>query len=233
LDGHRVLLTLGRLESEERYKGFDEIMECLPEIGKAVPNITYIIAGDGPDRPRLVGKARALGLRVYDHAASKNEDGGAESVTEPDHRNPRVIFVGRIGDDVKADYLRLADVFVMPSSGEGFGIVLLEAMACGVPVIGSKVDGSREALRQGELGTLVDPRNPLEIKEAVIASLTCATTDRTRPVPGVEYFSTQRFEQRVHAILRTINGENGGQRDHRPQDNRTTRPSAQPVISYQ
>src|SRR5205823_13155521 len=122
---------------------------------------------------------------------------------------PRVIFVGRIQDEHRADYFRLADLFVMPSSGEGFGIVLLEAMACGVPVIGSKIDGSREALRQGELGALVDPRKPSEIKEAVIASLTCATTDRTRPVPGVEYFSTQSFEQRVHAIIRTINGEKG------------------------
>src|SRR5205823_11879271 len=119
---------------------------------------------------------------------------------------PRVIFVGRIQDEHRADYFRLADLFVMPSSGEGFGIVLLEAMACGVPVIGSKIDGSREALRQGELGALVDPRKPSEIKEAVIAGLSSSATDSSQPIPGVEYFSADRFEERVHAIVRAMNG---------------------------
>ena len=215
LDDHRILLTLGRLASEERYKGFDEIIECLPEIGKAIPNVTYIIVGDGPDRPRLVRKARALGLRVDDFAIAEHPRGHA-SLAEPevavmnhDCTNPRVIFVGRVNDKVKADYLRLADVFVMPSSGEGFGIVLLEAMASGIPVIGSKIDGSREALRQGKLGKLVDPRNPLEIKEAVIASLTTSMPDRTQAIAGVEYFSKGRFEQRVHAILRAMSGRHG------------------------
>jgi glycosyltransferase involved in cell wall biosynthesis len=95
----------------------------------------------------------------------------------------------------------------MPSSGEGFGIVLLEAMACGIPVIGSRVDGSREALRQGELGRLVDPANSSEIKEAVIATLTSSKPDRMRAIPGVEYFSKELFEERVHAIVRTLRGE--------------------------
>jgi asparagine synthase (glutamine-hydrolysing) len=211
LNDQRVLLTLGRLESEERYKGFDEIIECLPEIGKAVPDVTYLIAGDGPDRPRLVCKARELGLRVHDHSNLEYEDGASpsgpvENSLQYGAQTPRVIFVGRIKDDVKADYYRLADLFVMPSSGEGFGIVLLEAMACGVPVIASKVDGSREALRDGELGKLVDPRNPVEIREAVIGSLKSQTADRTRPVPGVEYFSTERFEERVHAIIGAMRG---------------------------
>ncbi len=212
----RVLLTLGRLASEERYKGFDEIIECLPDIGTAIPNLTYIIAGDGPDRPRLVSKAQSLGLRVLEYPSLSSPAPSSELPAPcsqlPAPRSPlppRVIFVGRIGEEVKADYLRLADVFVMPSSGEGFGIVLLEAMACGIPVIGSRVDGSREALRQGELGRLVDPANPSEIKEAVIASLTSSKPDRTHAVPGVEYFSKERFEERVHAIIAAIHGGRG------------------------
>ncbi len=60
----------------------------------------------------------------------------------------------------KADYLRLADVFALPGRGEGFGIVYLEALACGVPAVGSQLDGSREALRGGELGELADPTDP-------------------------------------------------------------------------
>jgi asparagine synthase (glutamine-hydrolysing) len=218
LDDDRVLLTLGRLASEERYKGFDEIIECLPDIGKAVPNVTYIIAGDGPDRPRLVSKAQSLGLRVCDYSSAIDRNGAPPAVECEPRRNdqaraPRVIFVGRIGEEIKADYLRLADVFVMPSSGEGFGIVLLEAMACGIPVIGSRVDGSREALRQGKLGRLVDPANSSEIKEAVIASLTSSKPDPTRAIPGVEYFSKERFEERVHAIVRTLRGEQAQSED--------------------
>jgi glycosyltransferase involved in cell wall biosynthesis len=211
LDGDRVLLTLGRLASEERYKGFDEVLECLPEIGKVIPNLTYIIAGDGPDRPRLVSKAQGLGLRVCDYSAGADLNGARPIASDlrPNERasGPRVVFLGRIGDETKADYLRLADLFVMPSSGEGFGIVFLEAMACGIPVIGSKVDGSREALRQGKLGRLVDPANPAEIQEAVIAGLRSVKPDRTNPIPGVEYFSKERFEERVHAIVRMLRGE--------------------------
>ncbi len=204
LEGARVLLTLGRLASEERYKGFDEVIECLPDIGKAVPNVVYLIAGDGPDRPRLVQKARKLGLRVDDLAVSEPSEA---RIQESNGSAPRVIFAGRVKDEVKADYFRLADLFVMPSSGEGFGIVLLEAMACGVPVIGSKIDGSREALRQGELGTLVDPRNLPEITSAIIENLTDPRVGST-VVEGVEYFSTQRFNERVRTMLGAIRGAN-------------------------
>ena len=56
----------------------------------------------------------------------------------------------------------------MPSRGEGFGFVFLEALACGIPALGSKVDGSREALLDGKMGILVDPSNPEEIKKGIL-----------------------------------------------------------------
>ena len=68
-----------------------------------------------------------------------------------------VTFTSVVPEAEKADHYRLADAFVMPGRGEGFGIVYLEAMACGIPVLGSRLDAGREALRQGELGILVDP----------------------------------------------------------------------------
>ena len=71
---------------------------------------------------------------------------------------------GLISEVEKADHYRLADAYVMPGWGEGFGIVYLEAMACGMPVVASKIDGSREAVRHGALGILVDPSDQEDIK---------------------------------------------------------------------
>ena len=85
----------------------------------------------------------------------------------------------------------------MPSHGEGFGIVLLEAMACGVPTVASKLDGGREALLGGQLGELVDPRNREEICAATLTAL-----KRPRGCPaGIEYFSYKNFTRRAQGLI--------------------------------
>src|SRR5262249_2788092 len=128
-----VMLTVGRLATGERYKGVDEVIEVMPRLLRQFPNLRYLIVGDGSDRVRLEAKARAHGLSGY------------------------VIFTGRIAEPEKVAHYNLADVYVMPSHGEGFGIALIEAAACGIPVVGSSVDGSRDALLDGQLGRMVDP----------------------------------------------------------------------------
>ena len=174
LTGKAVLLTVGRLAGEERYKGVDEVLELMPDLPR---EISYLVVGDGNDRQRLTDKANALGLA------------------------DRVIFAGYVPEGEKADHFRIADVFVMPSRGEGFGFVFLEAMACGVPVIGSTLDGSREALRDGLLGTLVDPGNRAELLAAVHQAL--ASTERSVP-EGLSHFSFARFESRLHELVSRI-----------------------------
>ena len=82
-------------------------------------------------------------------------------------RRSASVFTGIFAEEEKADLYSLADVYAMPSRGEGFGFVLLEAMASGVPVIASSHDGGREAIRDGQLGPLVDPSNPAEIRTAI------------------------------------------------------------------
>jgi glycosyltransferase involved in cell wall biosynthesis len=171
LDGKRVLLTVGRLESAERYKGFDDVLEIL---GSLPEDVVYMIAGGGNDFPRLQKKAHDLGL------------------------SHRVVFTGLFNERDKPDLYNLADVYVMPSRGEGFGFVFLEAMACGVPVIGSRADGGREALRDGELGLLVEPTNPAELRAAIVETL--ARGERRIP-PGLDYFSFEKFAARSRAIL--------------------------------
>jgi glycosyltransferase involved in cell wall biosynthesis len=177
LGGKTVLMTLGRLAAEEQYKGFDEILELLPKLAESIPDLAYLIVGDGDDRPRLAAKARALGVA------------------------DRVVFAGFVPEAEKADHYRLADAFVMPGRGEGFGFVFLEALACGIQAVGSTRDGSREALRDGTLGILVDPDRPAEIAAGVLAAL---RQPRGVVPAGLEYFSFKNFERRTHDILRDM-----------------------------
>lgn len=173
LEGKRVLMTMGRLEGEERYKGFDEVLELLPELVTERPDLVYLICGEGNDRARLEAKARELGV-----------DG-------------HVVFTGYVREEEKVDHYSLADLYVMPSHGEGFGFVFLEALACGIPVIASNADGSREAVRNGELGAIVDPFDRQALKAAILQRL-----DRPRIVPeGLAYFSFENFERRCRTIL--------------------------------
>lgn len=177
LEGKTVLMTLGRLDSSERYKGFDEVLELLPILSQEIPNVAYMIVGEGGDGQRLETKAKSLGVETH------------------------VVFTGFVPEAEKADHYRLADAYVMPSKGEGFGIVFLEAMACGIPVVASIVDGSREAVRNGLLGILVNPDDPQEIKAGIMSAL-------KRPkgvVPeGLEYFCERNFEQRCHQMCNQI-----------------------------
>jgi len=173
IKGRRVLMTLSRLSTDVRYKGIDEVLEVMPRLVARVPDLVYLVAGDGSDRVRLEQKAAALGLQDC------------------------VVFSGHVLETEKADHYRLADAFVMPSRGEGFGFVFLEALACGVPTVGSMTDGGREALREGSLGRLVDPANLGELEEAILEAI-C----KPKRVPeDIEYFSFGNFEQRCRRLM--------------------------------
>jgi len=175
LASSRVIMTLGRLESRERYKGFDEVLEAMPALVARFPDLKYLIVGDGEDSERLHNKADQLGI------------------------HDRVVFAGRIPENEKVRHYNLADAYVMPSMGEGFGIVLIEAAACGIPVIGSNADGSREALLQGRLGRLIDPRDAQQLKDAIAETL-AAGAPRVRN-EAIETFGTKEFRARVDGWL--------------------------------
>lgn len=173
LAGKAVILTLGRLVSFDRHKGFDVVLDAMPALLAERPDLVYLIAGDGPDRARLEAKALALG--ITDH----------------------VVFAGDVAEHEKADHFRLADVFAMLSKGEGFGIVLLEALACGTPIIASRADGSREAALDGKVGEVVDPDNKPELTASILRGLS-----RPRGVPAdLDHFAFPRFAERVHRAI--------------------------------
>jgi len=128
-----LVLIVGRMVIEERYKGHDRLLECWPLVRRAVANAQLCVVGDGDDRQRLEHKCRALGV--------------SESVR----------FAGRIPDSDLGQLYCRCSLFVMPSREEGFGLVFLEAMRAGKPCIAG--DGAaREVVQDGVTG-LIDSTN--------------------------------------------------------------------------
>ena len=143
-----TLLTIARLE--DRYKGHDVLLRALPLIRARVPDVRWVVVGDGPLRPGL--ERMASGLRITD----------------------RVRFLGSATDADRDAWLRSAHVLAMPSrlpagrfAGEGFGIVYLEANAHGLPVVAGNVAGALDAVEDGHTGLLVDPADHVAVAEAV------------------------------------------------------------------
>jgi len=184
LKGFKVLLTVGRLKAE-RNKGHDIVIKALKKVVKEIPRVRYLIVGKGNDIPRL-------------EALAKTEEVGEN-----------VIFAGFVSDKEIANYYNLCDLFVMPSKGEGFGIVFLEALACGKPVIAGNKDGSRDALLDGELGILVDPDDVNAISEAIIKvfkkRVPKRLLDRTYLRRRVlEVYGLDKFKQRVKMLIDSV-----------------------------
>lgn len=149
----RMLLTVARLQ--ERYKGHDNVLRALPLIAAKVPDVRYVVVGEGSLRPYLEQLARALNVR------------------------DRVTFAGRVSDTERQRLYQQCDVFVMPSresatggGAEGFGIVFLEANAAGKPVVGGRSGGTSDAVLDGVTGLLVDPTDVGAIADACTRLLT-------------------------------------------------------------
>jgi glycosyltransferase involved in cell wall biosynthesis len=128
----KIILTVTRLVASEGYKGVDHVIQAMPSLLRLVPDVTYVIVGDGDDRPRLATLADKLGVAG------------------------RVVFAGMRTNEEVALYHSTADLYTMPSRGEGFGIVFLEAMACSKPVVAARAAATPELVRHQETGLLVD-----------------------------------------------------------------------------
>ena len=147
-DARPTVLTLARLTA--RYKGHDVLIQALPRIKASVPDVAWVVVGDGPLRDELAELARDQGV--------------ADST----------VFKGSLADDERDAWLDRAHVFAMPSrlppggkGGEGFGIVYLEAGAHSLPVVAGNVAGVLDAVVDGETGLLVDPTDPSAVADAV------------------------------------------------------------------
>jgi glycosyltransferase involved in cell wall biosynthesis len=181
----KVILMVSRLNAQEGYKGQERMMRILPALQQADRPVRLVIAGAGDDLPRLQALAKQNAAREL------------------------ITFTGFVSEVELVSLYRRADVFALPSTGEGFGIVFLEAMACGTPVLAGNVDGSSEALSHGDLGLLVDPHD-----DDAIAAGTISLLDRQGPALWFNRealsaevrarFGRKRYAERLEALISNV-----------------------------
>jgi phosphatidyl-myo-inositol dimannoside synthase len=177
----RVILTVGRWDSTERYKGADTLISSLPSVLKAAPDASLVLVGDGDDRPRLERLARnpaVSGRARFLHGLS-----------------PAQLF---------ACYAN-CDVFALPSKGEGFGLVLLEAMACAKPVIGGAHGGIPDIVEDGVTGLLVPHGDAERLAQALENLLTDPAHASEMGARGrarvLKEYTFDEFQSRLTRIL--------------------------------
>ncbi len=164
--GRRVLLSVSNLVP---LKGIDLNLEALAKIRQGLPKLDweYRIIGDGPERARLESKASELGIA------------------------DRVSFLGRLDHEQTLSAIADCDVFSLPSWGENFGIVYLEAMGRGRPVIGCADWGAAEMVRDGEDGYLVTPRDVVSLRSAIESLL--ISPDKCRAMGAAARSQAEKF----------------------------------------
>ena len=185
-----TLLTVARLAAQERYKGCDTVISALPTLLSEAGRVRYVVAGDGDDLPRL----RALAT----------QRGVAQAVT----------FAGRVQRGGLPALYRDCDIFVMPSTaerrpngwtGEGFGIVYIEASAFGLPVIVGDGGGAPEAVQDGVTGYVVDGRDVGRVAAALARLINDRALRESMGAAGrqwvEEHFTFERFQREVAAVV--------------------------------
>jgi phosphatidylinositol alpha-1,6-mannosyltransferase len=174
-------LMIGRLARGEGYKGHREMIDAWPLVLERIPRAELWIAGDGDLRPTIHEQVQRLGL--HDH----------------------VRFWGQVSEETKEELLARCRCLAMPSHGEGFGLVYVEAMRMGRPCLVSLLDAGREVVNPPEAGLMVDRDAPKELADAVCRLLTSGQAwDAWSRAARHRYetlFSAAHFQERlIHAL---------------------------------
>jgi len=181
----RFAVALGRMDRAERYKGFVELIRIWPRVERVRPGTKLVLIGDGNDRSRLQGLAAEL-------------------------RAP-VVFTGSVDDDVRDGDLRNCAALRLPSRGEGFGLVYLEAMRLCKPVLAGSTDAGREVVSDGQTGRAVSGQNPEELLAGILDVL--GERGSMFGVAGrrryLEHFCYSRFYERFTGQLEQAVGSAG------------------------
>jgi len=182
-DDSPIIFTLTRLASTEQYKGHDQVIKVISKLRQTFPGIKYILAGE------------------YDH---KEEIRIQKLISDYGVDEP-VILTGFIEEQELVDHFLLADLFVLPSKKEGFGIVFIEALACGLPVISGNADGSIDAIRNGELGRAINADDLEELENAISAFLKAPLTESYRQYlqkQCLQHFNENDYMKSLEKLIR-------------------------------
>jgi phosphatidyl-myo-inositol dimannoside synthase len=175
------VLIVGRMSAEERYKGHDQLLECWPAVTRNVPAACLVVAGRGNDVERLRRKAAELGVA------------------------DRVIFAGFVSQATLRALYESVAVLAMPSRGEGFGLVYLEAMRAGTSCIGSTADAAGDIIVHGKTGFLVAPSSIPELEQRLVTLLTNGALRRSMGAEGrrrlERHFLYDHYRDRLAGIL--------------------------------
>ena len=177
----RIILTVGRWAASERYKGLDDLIHATAILRATLTGLHLVVVGGGDDLPRLQKIAMDAGVADCVH------------------------FLSRLsGPELAACYAR-ADVFAMPSSGEGFGLVFLEAMAFAKPVIGAACGGTTDLVEHGVNGLLVPSGDTQKLVAALDSLLGndsfSARLGRRGAQLVREKYTFENFERELEHIL--------------------------------
>lgn len=180
--GDVVLFTLTRIVATEQYKGYDQVIKVFNKLRAGIPNIKYVLSGQ------------------YD----EHEEARIRNLAKQYNVEDRVILTGFVNEKELTDHFLMADLFVLPSKREGFGIVFIEAMACGLPVICGNADGSIDAIRNGELGKAVNPDDLVELQNSIEACLKTPPTiadRRNLQQRCLQYFNKDNYTDKLQQLL--------------------------------
>ena len=175
-----VILTVARMSNKEKYKGYDKILNIIPEIKELeYGNIKYIIVGKYDVEEKV---------RINKIIAKNNLQGD-------------VILTGFVSEEQLVDIYLASDVFVMPSLGEGFGIVFIEALVCGLPILVSNEGGSKEIIEKIPFGIAVDSSNKQAIKEGLIKLLNLKLNKSQLQDMAIKHYSYNNFRMNLNRII--------------------------------
>jgi phosphatidylinositol alpha-1,6-mannosyltransferase len=182
--GRGFLLIVGRMAPGERYKGHDQLLEVMPQLLDLHPGVRLVVAGNGEDRARLEEKAAYLGLGRI------------------------VTFAGFTSEATLTELYRRCSIFAMPSRGEGFGLVFLEAMRAGKPVLAARDSAAEEIVVDGRTGVLVNPDDREELTFALADLLGEPAMTRRLGETGRDRwrkeFGLDRFRERLEPMLERL-----------------------------
>ncbi|RNL51121.1 glycosyltransferase family 4 protein [Pedobacter jejuensis] len=176
-----ILLSVCRLSSTEQYKGYDKVIVAIKLLVDKFPDIKFILVGSG-DEIEIIRVQQLI------------KKSGVER---------HVTIAGYVSSEELTNHFLLADVLVMPSTGEGFGITFIEAAACGCQSIAGNADGSTDALLNGKLGTLINPDSISELTNAIALAVLQKTKNYSKIQECcIEHFSFEQYKNKVYNLLK-------------------------------